>query len=49
MGALPVTTAKDAVRLPPDLRAQVKVVGVEVVWREPELLDRILLEALRHG
>jgi tetraacyldisaccharide 4'-kinase len=49
MGALPVTTAKDAVRLPPDLRAPVKVVEVEVVWREPELLDRILLEALRHG
>jgi tetraacyldisaccharide 4'-kinase len=48
-GALPVTTAKDAVRLPPDLRAPVKVVEVEVVWREPELLDRILLEALRHG
>jgi tetraacyldisaccharide 4'-kinase len=48
-GALPVTTAKDAVRLPPDLRAPVMVVEVEVVWREPELLDRILLEALRHG
>lgn len=48
-GALPVTTAKDAVRLPPDLRAPVMVVEVEVVWREPALLDEILLEALRHG
>lgn len=49
IGALPVTTAKDAVRLPPDLRAPVMVVEVEVVWREPELLDRILLRALHHG
>jgi tetraacyldisaccharide 4'-kinase len=48
-GALPVTTAKDAVRLPADLRAPVMVVEVEVVWREPELLDGILLEALRDG
>lgn len=48
-GALPVTTAKDAVRLPGDLRAPVTVVEVEVVWREPELLDRILLKALRNG
>lgn len=48
-GALPVTTTKDAVRLPADLRAPVMVVEVEVTWREPELLDRILLEALSHG
>lgn len=48
-GALPVTTAKDAVRLPGDLRAPVMVVEVEVAWHEPELLDRILLEALCHG
>jgi len=48
-GALPVTTAKDAVRLPGDLRAPVTVVEVEVVWREPELLDRILLKAMRDG
>jgi len=49
MGALPVTTAKDAVRLPADLRAPVMVVEVEVVWRKPDLLDGILLEALRDG
>lgn len=49
LGALPVTTAKDAVRLPPDLRAPVMVVEVEVVWREPELLDKTLLAALRRG
>ena len=48
-GALPVTTAKDAVRLPGDLRAPVMVVEVEVVWREAELLDRILLKAVPNG
>jgi tetraacyldisaccharide 4'-kinase len=47
--AVPVTTAKDAVRLPPDLRATVVVIEVEVIWREPELLDRVLPEGLRHG
>lgn len=48
-GALPVTTAKDAVRLPDDLRSQIMVVEVEVVWRDPELLGRILLEAVKNG
>jgi tetraacyldisaccharide 4'-kinase len=48
-GALPVTTAKDAVRLPGDLRAPVMVVEVEVSWREPDLLDRILLKAVQNG
>jgi tetraacyldisaccharide 4'-kinase len=43
-GAVPVTTAKDAVRLPPDQRAAVTVVEVDVMWREPEMLDRILPE-----
>ena len=49
LGALPVTTAKDAVRLPPDLRASVMVVEVQVVWREPDLLDKVLLAGVRHG
>jgi tetraacyldisaccharide 4'-kinase len=49
VGALPVTTTKDAVRLPGDLRAAVTVVEVEVAWREPELLDRILAKAVRNG
>lgn len=48
-GALPVTTAKDAVRLPDDLRDSVMVVEVEVVWQELELLDRILLKAVQNG
>ena len=48
-GAVPVTTAKDAVRLPGGLRAEVTVVEVEVVWREAELLDRLLRQAVRNG
>lgn len=48
-GALPVTTAKDAVRLPGELRQEVKVVEVEVRWREPEGLDEILQRAVGHG
>lgn len=35
LGASLVTTAKDAVRLPPDARAMVRVVPVSVVWDDP--------------
>jgi tetraacyldisaccharide 4'-kinase len=49
MGALPVTTAKDAVRLPGDLRAPVMVVEVEIEWDAPDLLDAILLRAVTNG
>lgn len=42
LGALPVTTAKDAVRLPAEARALVRVVPVRAVWREPGALDRLL-------
>ena len=45
-GALCVTTAKDAVRLPADLRVRVAVMPVAVAWRDPAALDR-LLEGLR--
>lgn len=40
--ALPVTTAKDAVRLPADLRSRVFVLGVTLEWENPEVLDRLL-------
>jgi tetraacyldisaccharide 4'-kinase len=49
LDAVPVTTEKDAVRLAPEFRARVKTVGVEVVWREPEMLDRLLDKALGDG
>ncbi|CAH2600518.1 Tetraacyldisaccharide 4'-kinase [Rhodovastum atsumiense] len=37
--ALPVTTPKDAIRLPPELRAQLRQVGVRLVWDDPAALD----------
>ena len=40
--AVLVTTPKDAVRLPPAIRAQVTVIGVGLAWREPEKIDRLL-------
>lgn len=42
LDALPVTTAKDAVRLPADLRARVAVLPVAIVWDAPADLDRLL-------
>jgi tetraacyldisaccharide 4'-kinase len=42
IGALPVTTAKDAVRLSPDQRQQVNVLSVSTAWDTPELLDAML-------
>ncbi len=44
--ALCVTTSKDAVRLPADLRARVVVFPVAVIWREPAALDRVLEPAV---
>ena len=44
--ALAVTTPKDAVRLPPDLRARVRVVGVRLAWQDPAALDALLAGVL---
>jgi tetraacyldisaccharide 4'-kinase len=41
-----ITTTKDAVRLPADLRARVAVLPVVLRWRQPEILDRLLEKAL---
>jgi tetraacyldisaccharide 4'-kinase len=41
-GAKPVTTAKDAVRLPAEARAMVEVVKVEAVFDNPAALNRLL-------
>jgi tetraacyldisaccharide 4'-kinase len=42
LDALPVTTAKDAVRLTPDQRQQVNVLSVSIAWDTPEMLDALL-------
>jgi tetraacyldisaccharide 4'-kinase len=42
VGALPVTTAKDAVRLDPDQRQQVNVLTVSVAWEDESALDGLL-------
>ena len=42
LGAVPVTTAKDAARLPFALRARVMIARVSLEWEDPGLLDRIL-------
>ena len=49
LGAVPVTTPKDAVRLPADFRAQTRVVGVRLVWDDPVALDRLLDPLLAGG
>jgi len=48
-GALPVTTEKDAVRLPPNLRDFIRTLRVEIVWRDPARLAAILPEVTRDG
>lgn len=40
--ALPVTTAKDAVRLPNELRPRVAVLDVALQWQDEAALDRLL-------
>jgi tetraacyldisaccharide 4'-kinase len=47
LDAIPVTTPKDAVRLPPAVRAQVRVIGVGLVWEDPEGPDALLAGLLR--
>jgi tetraacyldisaccharide 4'-kinase len=42
LNAVPVTTPKDAVRLPAAIREQVTIVGVGLKWREPGRIDQIL-------
>ena len=44
--ALPVTTPKDAVRLPPDARGAVGVAGVSLEWEQPDAIEALLSEIL---
>lgn len=49
LGAVPATTAKDAVRLPPEARAMVEVVTVSLLWQDPDALARVLRPVLGRG
>jgi tetraacyldisaccharide 4'-kinase len=49
LGAVPVTTAKDAVRLPPEWRAKVAVLPVSVRWADEGALAALLTHALLKG
>ncbi len=42
LGAMLVTTPKDAVRLPQAIRQQVTVIGVGLSWHEPDRIDLLL-------
>ena len=42
MGARLITTAKDIVRIPPALRAEIEVLEVEICWSDPDALGRLL-------
>jgi tetraacyldisaccharide 4'-kinase len=46
IGAQPITTAKDAVRLPGEVRARVEVLGVRLMWREEAALESLLDEVV---
>jgi tetraacyldisaccharide 4'-kinase len=42
LDAMLVTTPKDAMRLPPSIRAHVSSVGVTMVWEDPAAIDQLL-------
>ena len=46
IGAVPVTTPKDAVRLPDAYRERIGVVGVSLGWADPAALDALLATVL---
>ena len=46
LGAMPVTTPKDAVRLPGVVRSRIRVVGVSLRWDDPDGLERLLHEVV---
>ncbi len=47
LGAVLVTTAKDAARLPPDWRKMVSVLDVELAWEDAASIDALLSECVR--
>lgn len=46
LGAIPVTTRKDWVRMPPEFQSQVRVVSVSLRWDDPAAVDALLERAL---
>ncbi len=46
LDAVPVTTPKDAVRLPGAVRSRVQVVGVSLLWDNSAALERLLAEVV---
>ncbi|MCK5295747.1 MAG: tetraacyldisaccharide 4'-kinase [Alphaproteobacteria bacterium] len=46
LGAIPVTTAKDSVRLPKDQRQQVNVANIKIKWENESALDTLLKDVL---
>jgi tetraacyldisaccharide 4'-kinase len=46
LNAVPVTTAKDAVRLPNDIRLSILTLDITLVWDDETALDRWLVERL---
>jgi tetraacyldisaccharide 4'-kinase len=42
LGAIPVTTAKDLVRVPPGFRAAITAVPVALAWQAPDRIDALL-------
>jgi len=48
-GAIPVTTEKDAVRLPVEARAMVRTLPIELEWETPDTLVRLLAPVLADG
>ena len=49
VGAIPVTTEKDAVRLPAEAQGLIRTLGVTLEWRDEAALDRLLAPALSPG
>jgi tetraacyldisaccharide 4'-kinase len=44
--AIPLTTAKDLARLPPDARKMIEAVPVALEWRNPEEIEQLVTRAL---
>ncbi|WP_421990802.1 tetraacyldisaccharide 4'-kinase [Roseococcus sp.] len=46
LGAIPVTTRKDWVRIPPEFQTRVRVVSVTLQWEDPSQIDALLDRAM---